>query len=129
MVQTVQMYVFVQFLYKVGDLPVAPLETPQVQFFVEVHMPVVVPSGDIGQTAQKTVDFLQLPFIAGRRHPGHGAEADSHGLACSEDHRDSAAQYLSWWSMPLLCSLCSFSCGGPDVQTVVSHSCRSRTCW
>ena len=32
MVQTVQMYVFVQFLNKVGDLPVAPVESPQVQF-------------------------------------------------------------------------------------------------
>ena len=26
---------------------------------------------------------------AGRRHPGRGAEADSHGLACWEDHGDS----------------------------------------
>ena len=35
-------------------------------------MPVVVPC--------RKLDFLQLPFIAGRRHPGHGAEAVSHGL-------------------------------------------------
>ena len=69
-------------------------------------MPVVVPSGAFSQTAQKTADFLQLPFIAGRRHPCHGAEADSHGFACSEDHRDSAAQYFSWWSMLLLCRSC-----------------------
>ena len=40
---------------------------------------------------------------AGRRHPGRGAEADSHGLACSQDQKDSAVQYFSWWSMPLLC--------------------------
>ena len=51
-----------------------------VQFLGQGDIPVVVPSGAFGQTAQKTVDFLQLPFIAGRRHPGHGAMADSHGF-------------------------------------------------
>ena len=45
-------------------------------------MPVVVPSGAFGQTAQKTVDYPQLPFFAGRRFTCRGAEADSHGLAC-----------------------------------------------
>ena len=42
-----------------------------------------------------------VAVIAGRRHPGHGAEADSHGSPCSEDHRDSPAQYFSWLSMSL----------------------------
>ena len=42
-----------------------------------------------GSMVQPTVDFPQLPFIAGRRFPCRGAEADSHGLARSEDHRDS----------------------------------------
>ena len=51
---------------------------PQVQFSVKV----ICPSGVFGHTVQKTVDFLQLPLIAGRRHPGHGAEADSHGFSC-----------------------------------------------
>ena len=69
-------------------------------------MPVVVPSGAFGQTAQKTVDFPQLPFFASRRHPGRGAEADFHDLTCSEDHRDSAVQFVFWWSMPLLCRSC-----------------------
>ena len=32
---------------------------PQVQFLVKV----ICPSGVFGQTAQETVDFLQLPFI------------------------------------------------------------------
>ena len=48
---------------------------PQVQFLDRV----ICLFGVFGQTAQKTVDFLQLFFIAGRRHPGHGAEADSYG--------------------------------------------------
>ena len=26
-----------------------------------------------------------------------------HGFPCTEDHRDSLAQYFSWWSMPQLC--------------------------
>ena len=49
---------------------------PQVQFLVKG----ICLFGVFGQTAQKTVDFLQLLFIAGRRHPGHGAEADSNGF-------------------------------------------------
>ena len=44
----------------------------------------------------------QLPFIAGRRHPGHGADAGSNGSPCSEDHRDSPVAVLdAWWSMSL----------------------------
>ena len=93
---------------KVGLAGFAVCDTPRAVFpsFVNVRgdstgavlgqgdMPVVVPSGAFCQTAQKPVDFLQLPFIAGRRHPGHGAEADSHGLECSADHGDSATQYF-----------------------------------
>ena len=64
-----------------------PVEIPQVQFLDKVYMPVaVVASGAVCQTAQKTVEVPQLPFFASRRPPGHGAEADSHGLA----YRDSA---------------------------------------
>ena len=48
---------------------------PQLQ--VVVYMPFV---------ARQVVLVPQLPFIARRRHPGHGAEADSHGFPCSEDH-------------------------------------------
>ena len=69
-------------------------------------MPVAVPSGAFGQTAQKTVDFLQLPFLAGRRQPCHGAEADSHGLACLEDHRDSAIAVCFLVVAALLCRSC-----------------------
>ena len=50
--------------------------TPQVQFLVKV----ICLFGVFGRTAQKIVDFLQLLFIAGRRHPCHGAEADSCGF-------------------------------------------------
>ena len=52
-----------------------------------------------------------MPCCAGLavcRHPGQGAEAVSHGLACSEGHRDSAVQYFSWWWMPLSCGSCEF---------------------
>ena len=51
MVQTVQMYVFVQFLNKVGDLPVAPVESPQVPFF---NVVMVISTGAVVQTV-KTV--------------------------------------------------------------------------
>ena len=44
-----------------------------------------------------------VAVIAGRRHPSHGAEADSHGFPCSEDHGDSP-HYFSWWSMSLFCT-------------------------
>ena len=43
-----------------------------------------------GSMVQPTVDLPQLPFIAGRQFPCCGAEVDSHGPACSEDHGDSA---------------------------------------
>ena len=66
-----------------------------------VDVPVVVQRQVRGQTVQIAVLVPQLPFIAGRRHPGHGAEADSHGFPWSEDHRDSPAQYFPWWSMSL----------------------------
>ena len=52
-------------------------------FLDKVFMPAVV-SGADGQTAQKTVHFLQLRFNACRRHPGHGAQADSHGPAVQQ---------------------------------------------
>ena len=63
--------------------------------------------GAFGQTAQKTVDFLQLPFFAGSPISCCSAESDSHGLAFSEDHRDSAVAVFAWWSMFLLCRSCS----------------------
>ena len=53
-------------------------------------MPVIVQRQVRGQIVQKAVLVPQLPFIDGRRHPSHGAEAGSHGFPCSEDHRDSA---------------------------------------
>ena len=96
----------VQFLDRLLRLLMKPVAIPQVQFLVKV----IFPSGVFGQTAQKTVDFPQLQFIAGRRHPGHGA--DSHGFPCSEDHRDSATQYFPGGRCPCCAGLfpCRLSC-------------------
>ena len=55
------------------------------------------------QFLDKVTEAPVVAGRAGRRHPGLGAEAGSHGFPCSEDHRDSLAQYFSWWSMHLLC--------------------------
>ena len=54
----------------------------------------------------RTLDFLQLPFIAGRRFPCRGAEADSHGPCNRKTMETPQLQYVSWWSMPLLCRSC-----------------------
>ena len=51
--------------------------------------------GAFGQTAQKTVDVLQLPFIAGRRFPVVVQRAIPMVLPL-EYHRDSAVAVLSW---------------------------------
>ena len=45
-----------------------------------VDVPVVVQRQVRGSELQKIVEIPQFPFIAGRRHPGHGAEADCHGF-------------------------------------------------
>ena len=63
---------------------------------------------------QSTVDFPQLPFIAGRRFSCRGAEADSHGLACSEDHRDSAV------------AVCFLVVDAPVVQVAFLARCCAR---
>ena len=67
----------------VGQTVQNTVEIPQVQFLDKLFMPFVV-SGADGQTAPKSVDFLQLQFIDGRRHPGHGAQVDSHGPAVQQ---------------------------------------------
>ena len=90
MVQTVQMYVFVQFLNKVGDLPVAPVETPGA-FLGRGY-------GHCdrcrGPDSENCLEVPQLLFIEGRRHPCLYAEADPHGPVCSEYHRHSpVAEY------------------------------------
>ena len=48
------------------------------------------PEGALRGAVQTTADFPQLQFIAGRRFPCRGAEADSHGPDCSADHRNSS---------------------------------------
>ena len=84
------------------DMPVVMLDSlVQTVLGQVVDVPVVVQRQVRGQTVQMAVPVPQLPFIGGRRHPGHGAEANSHGFPCSEDHRDFPAQYDSWWSMSL----------------------------
>ena len=77
MVQAAQMYVFVQFLNKVGDLPVVPLE----RFWSLRQVPWSRQCKLSGSAA-----VPQLQFIEGRQHPCLYAEADPHGLG---DHGDS----------------------------------------
>ena len=72
-------------------------------FHTVVHTPVVCNDRCHGSWGAENCGISAVAVHPGRRHPGRGAEADSHGLACSEDQKDSAAQYFSWWSMPLLC--------------------------
>ena len=69
------------------DMPVVMLDSlVQTVLGQVVDVPVVVQRQVRGLSVQTAVLVPQLPFIAGRRHPGHGAEADSHGFPCSEDH-------------------------------------------
>ena len=85
MVQTVQMYGFLQFLDKVGDSPVAPVESTGA-FLRRGY-------GHFdrcrGPDSENCLEVLQLLFIEGRRHPRLCAEADPHGPGWSENHRDS----------------------------------------
>ena len=93
------------------DMPIVMLDSlVQTVLGQVVDVPVVVQRQVRGQVVQKAVLVPQLPFIAGRRHPGHGAEADSHDFPFSEDHRDSPAQYFSWWWIPLLCRFAGSRC-------------------
>ena len=75
MVQTVQMYVFVQFLNKVGDVPVVgphgsvlkPVETPQEQFLDEV---MVITTGAVVKTVQTVWKCRSCRlFVAPRQIP------------------------------------------------------------
>ena len=69
------------------DTPVIMLDSlVQTVLGQVVDVPVVVQRQVRGLSVQTAVLVPQLPFIAGRRHPGHGAEADSHCFPCSEDH-------------------------------------------
>ena len=45
-------------------------------------------------------------------------------LPVLEDHGDSAVQYFSWWSMPLLCGSCEF----PVLLSRRQHDV-ARSCW
>ena len=104
----------------VGQTVQNTVENPQSKFWDKVFMPVVVASvpmasagtvdnstvtvlgqgvhacrcwfGADGQTVQKTVVMPQLQFFAAVVFPCRAAKAYPHGLACSEDHRDSAVQ-------------------------------------
>ena len=64
--------------------------------------------GAFGLTAQKIVDILQLPFIAGRRFPVVVQRPIPMVLPV-EDHRNFAVAVFVWWSMFLLCRSCSLS--------------------
>ena len=59
-------------------------------------------SGAVCQTAQKTLEVPQLPFFAGRRHPSHGAVAYPHGPARSEYHRGSAVAVCQVVDAPVM---------------------------
>ena len=59
--------------------------------------------GAFGLTAQKTVDILQLPFIAGRRFPVVVQRPIPMVLPL-EDQRNSAVAEFAWWSMFLVCT-------------------------
>ena len=50
--------------------------------------------------------YAAVAVLRSRCFPCRAAKAYPHGLACSEDHRDSAVQYVAWWSIPLLCRSC-----------------------
>ena len=54
-----------------------------------LDIPVVQQRQVRGSMVQKTVVVPQLQFIACRRLAFRAADSDPHGLACSEDHRDS----------------------------------------
>ena len=67
-------------------MPVALLDSSvQTVSGLVVEVPVVVQRQVRGLTVQNAVLVPQFPFFAGRRHPGYGAEADSHGFFLSED--------------------------------------------
>ena len=69
------------------DMPIVMLDSlVQTVLGQVVDVPVVVQRQVRGLSVQTAVLVPQLPLIAGRRHPGHGAVADSHGFPCSEDH-------------------------------------------
>ena len=95
------------------DMPVAMLDSlVQTVLGQVMDVPVVVQRQVRGLTVQNAVLVPQLPFVAGRRHPSCGAEADSHGFPFSEDQRDSAVAVcflvvdapvvLSLWSLTSL---------------------------
>ena len=63
------------------DMPVVMLDSlVQTVLGQVVDVLVVVQRQVRGLSVQTAVLVPQLPFIAGRRHPGHGAEAASHGF-------------------------------------------------
>ena len=67
-------------------MPVALLDSSvQTVSGLVVDVPVVVQRQVRGLTVQNAVLVPQFPFFAGCRHPGYGAEADSHGFPLSED--------------------------------------------
>ena len=66
------------------------------------------PEGMLCVAVQKTADFPQLQFLAGRRHLFRYAEAVPHGPGYSADHRDSPVVRI-WWSMSLFVRSCRFS--------------------
>ena len=112
-------------------------------FFKQNYMLVVMVSGADGQTAEKTCGdstsavlgqglhtrrcgvwcrwpdsaencgYAAVEVLRSRRFPCRAAEAYPHGLACSEDHRDSAVAVRAWWStveVPQCSSSTGLSC-------------------
>ena len=78
----------------------------------------------------------QLHFIEGRRLPFRGAEAVSHGLACLEDHGDSAVAVCFLVVAALFCRSCLlcpllFSTGahGPDSAEIRGGSAVAVPSW
>ena len=81
-----------------------PVEIPQVYFLDKVYMPVVMVSGTMAQKLSMPVvgvwcswpdsaencGCAAVAVLRSRRFPCRAEETDPHGLACSEDHRDSA---------------------------------------
>ena len=93
-----------QFLFKVGDLPDAPVESPQVQFFDEV---MVISTGAVVQTVKTVWKFcsccsskvVDTPVFTQRRSPWSKLLRIPWRFPSS----------LTRWPISLLCGSCRFS--------------------
>ena len=89
MVQTVQIYVLVQFLNKVVTRPLRPWRASTGAFLGRGYCHF---ASAVVQTVENCLAVLQLLFIEGRRHLRFYAAADPHGPGCAEHRRDSPAR-------------------------------------